>query len=50
MDRTALGMTPSDPTVEHLAAVDEADAALEITRAELEAARADYMHEPDPSA
>ncbi len=46
-DRLELGITPSNPTVEHLAAVDQADAALEITRKELDAARADYLREPD---
>jgi hypothetical protein len=45
-DRAQLGSTSSDPTGEHLAAVDQADAALEITLTELDAARADYMDEP----
>jgi hypothetical protein len=48
-NRAELGSTSSDPTVEHLAAVDQADAALEITLTELDAARADYLHEPDPA-
>jgi hypothetical protein len=47
-DRLELGTTASNPSVEHLAAVDHADAALEITRRELDAARADYLHEPAP--
>jgi hypothetical protein len=46
-DRLELGITPPNPSVERLAAVDQADAALEITRRELDVARADYLHQPD---
>ncbi len=44
-DRRSLGV-PADPTVEHLAAIDQADAALEIALAELSAARQDYLRDP----
>lgn len=44
-DRMSLGMPP-DPTVEHLAAIDVADAALKIATEELTAAREDYFHDP----
>jgi hypothetical protein len=47
-DRTELGTTAPSPSVERLAAVDRADAALEITLTELDAARAEYFYGSDP--
>jgi hypothetical protein len=48
-DRCALGTTPCDPSNEHLVAVSLADAALEVTRAALDSARAAYMRDRDPT-
>jgi hypothetical protein len=48
-DRAELGTTPADPSVEHLAAVGQADAILEVTLTELDAARAEYLFGSDPA-
>jgi hypothetical protein len=45
-DRMSLGM-PRDPTVDDRAAIDRADAALELAAVELSAARQDYFRDPD---
>ncbi len=47
--RTALGTTSANPGVEHLAAVDQAEAALLATSRELESARDAYLGQSDTS-
>jgi hypothetical protein len=44
-ERMSLGV-PRDATVEHLAAIDQADVALDIAATELNAARQDYLRDP----
>jgi hypothetical protein len=45
-DRLSLG-TGGHPTVARLAAIDQADAALALAVDELDAARQNYLHDPD---